>query len=155
MSAVYNLKTIPSGWQVTKFDDDFNVESSYEMTQSDGVVRCGCPAGQRPTCRHRQMFPMLQLRADTAWFLDFDTRQWVDPTGAASEASSAGSCDGLTCDYAKIDGVVCAEDQCDQDAGLRPGPQGSLGSSPSFVEGSSKPDPVVVVSDSHPFRRRM
>ena len=29
------------------------------------------------------MFPMLQTRVDSGWFLEFNTREWVDPTGEA------------------------------------------------------------------------
>lgn len=146
MSAVYNIKSTPNGWQVNKFDDDFNLESSYEMTQSDGQTRCGCPAGARPTCRHRQMFPMLSLRVDSPWFLDFDTRQWVDPTG---EAGPEG--------FSKSDSPL--------------DPQGSLGSSlpATPIQKLHEPEPQQSVrepegyvdriaptaQDSHPFRRRM
>lgn len=83
--SLYNIKSSIDGFIITKFDDDLNVESSYEYhTMSNGPDVCHCPAGQRPTCRHRQMFPMLQLRVDSPWMLDFDTRQWVDPTGEAA-----------------------------------------------------------------------
>lgn len=140
MSAIYNLRTSPSGFTVTKFNDDFNVESCYEMTISDGQLRCGCPAGARPTCRHRQMFAQLRTRVDSAWFLDFDTREWVDPTGDAA--------------LSKTEPIS------------NEGPQGSLGLghtdlmiSPEAInealESSPEPQPIITQADAHPFRRRM
>lgn len=83
--SLYSMRSLPNSGQftITKFDDDLNVESSYEFRNAHGTYTCFCPAGQRPTCRHRQMFPMLQLRVDSPWMLDFDTRTWVDPTGEA------------------------------------------------------------------------
>jgi len=135
MSSLYNLRTIPSGFQVTKFDDDFNVESSYEMTQ-DSEVRCGCPAGARPTCRHRQMFSQLRDRVDTAWFLDFDTRAWVDPTGEAKA------------DY--------DDTHREAETELKQGLQGSPSQS-SISEDTVEivREAIVSLPDTHPFRRRM
>ena len=127
MSGFYNLRTTPKGWQVTKFDEDFNVESSYEMTQ-DSELRCGCPAGARPKCRHRDMFPFLLPKVDTAWFLDHNTYQWVDPTGEA------------------------------QGAETKPLPTiiGSKPLDPATFEGfEPKPEPIVHQPDTHPFRRRL
>lgn len=62
-------------YRITKFDDAMNVESSYI---TDGVA-CDCPAGQRPTCRHRQMLPRFKQReaVNTEWFYDFDRGGWV------------------------------------------------------------------------------
>lgn len=149
--SLYNIKSSVDGFIITKFDDDLNVESSYEYhTMANGPDICHCPAGQRTTCRHRQMFPMLQLRVDSPWFLDFDTRQWVDPTGeAASVASSAGQ---------ELDRLY--EEQMIEDT---KGPQGSLGqSSPTadlplreVQEESHTYEQVTKLPDSHPFRRRM
>lgn len=58
-----------AAYRITKFNDG-EVESSYLTNGS----QCDCPAGVRPTCRHRQMLP--QMIADgiinTHWFLDWD-----------------------------------------------------------------------------------
>jgi hypothetical protein len=63
---------------ITKFDRDGNVQSSYHCSGDT----CDCPAGQRPTCRHRQMWPQLRRIADSHWFLDWDgNRQVVDFNG--------------------------------------------------------------------------
>lgn len=151
MSGVYNLKSTPGVGKfiVTKFDDDLNVESSYEFhNTTDGMI-CHCPAGQRPSCRHRQMFPLLQTRVDSAWMLDFDTRQWVDLTGeAVSEASSnnfipigtIGRGETKSANSIPKDAVVI-----DNLTGFAQG----------ILEGTSKPNHIVRLDDSHPFRRRM
>ncbi len=135
MSALYSLRTTNKGFIVTKFDDDFNVESYYEMTQSDGELRCGCPAGARPSCRHRQMFPQLVDRPDSGWFLDFDTRAWVDPTGEAqlSKPEPMPLPEGVT--------AFDLED-----------PKGLHN---AVAEGVGEPEAIIRQPDSHPFRRRL
>lgn len=72
---LYNCKSEIDGlgdfWhRITKFDDDMNVEASYKVT----LAGCDCPAGKRPTCRHRKMLPnFIRARAvNTAMFYDFD-----------------------------------------------------------------------------------
>lgn len=56
-------------YRITKFVAG-EVESSYHTSRD----ACECPAGVRPTCRHRQMLPHM-LNADIAnthWFYDHD-----------------------------------------------------------------------------------
>jgi hypothetical protein len=75
--SLYNAKTSNGAFRITKFDGNLEVESSYLTT----VKECECPAGSRPTCRHRQMLPefIAHERVDTYWFLDWDHRKWADP----------------------------------------------------------------------------
>ncbi len=72
--SLYNLRSTPHGYQITKFDSDFNVESSY--TLSHDFKTCDCPAGQRPFCRHRKMGPLLKPNVDTEMFYDYDNNRW-------------------------------------------------------------------------------
>lgn len=60
--------------RLTKLDADFNVEASY-LTDA---FSCDCPAGKRPSCRHRTMLPEFLTRSrDTGtWFYDYDTANW-------------------------------------------------------------------------------
>lgn len=62
-------------YRITKFDEDMNVVSSY---RTNGIA-CTCPAGERPTCRHRQMLPRFLARGavNTFWLHDFDRNGWV------------------------------------------------------------------------------
>lgn len=87
MTSLYNCKSLPpdQGFRIAKFDADFNCEASYETTNAT----CTCPAGVRPTCRHRKM--LLEFyrtnRVDAPWFLDFDTLEWHrDPLAVEFEA---------------------------------------------------------------------
>lgn len=75
MPSLYNCKHSGDQYKITKFDSDFNVEASYLCD----LVACECPAGHRPTCRHRQMLPKFIAReaVGTLWFLDFDRGGWV------------------------------------------------------------------------------
>lgn len=88
---LYNARSIPaaSEFRITKFDDDLNPVASYITS----TTTCDCPAGTRPTCRHRQMLPLFLHKAaiDTGWMLDYDAgplnrygwRQYVGPLEAA------------------------------------------------------------------------
>lgn len=79
--SLYNLKTQyaenevePGSYVITKFDDDLNVEASYQVS----INGCTCPAGHRDTCRHRKMLPLMKDRVDSNWFWDYDACQWVN-----------------------------------------------------------------------------
>lgn len=67
----------PGTYIITKFDNHMNVVSSYLMSQSE----CACPQGTRPQCRHRKMLPYFKKakHIGDGWFLNYDTRQWVEP----------------------------------------------------------------------------
>ena len=67
----------PDSYIITKFDDDLNVESSY----TTNLYSCDCPAGVRPSCRHRLMLPhfLAQARQDTDWFFCYDDQTWHQP----------------------------------------------------------------------------
>jgi hypothetical protein len=69
MTTLYNCHTDGDEYRITKFIDG-NPESSYLLSHAE----CQCPAGSRPTCRHRQMLPEFISRQiiDTHWFLDWD-----------------------------------------------------------------------------------
>lgn len=73
--SLYNIKENGHGYEITKFDEDLNPEATY----TTGEVHCGCKAGQRPTCRHRQMLPLFQLtgRVNTGWFYEFEDGRWL------------------------------------------------------------------------------
>lgn len=86
---LYNCKhVIPNDgtgrYRITKFDSDMNVESSYLCTTSS----CDCPAGVRPSCRHRDMLPKFLHRGyvGTEWFFDFDRGGWVQGEAHFAEA---------------------------------------------------------------------
>lgn len=69
---LYNLKTDGDNYRITKFTSDLDVESSYLTS----LTECECPAGHRPTCRHRQMLPHMLSNdmLDAPKFMDFDTK---------------------------------------------------------------------------------
>lgn len=71
----YNCKHSGDQYRITKFNRDGDTESSYLCSHHE----CECPAGVRPTCRHRQMLPLfLELNlVDTQWFIDWDNHRTV------------------------------------------------------------------------------
>ena len=90
----YNLKTALDDYRITKFTTDLEVESSYIISHSFDqagrrVVECECPAGTRPTCRHRQMFSDLIPIVDTEFFWDFERHMSVDANGNPSRVTVA------------------------------------------------------------------
>ena len=77
MTNLYNLSESDGEYTMTKFDTDYRVEASYVVSKAG----CDCPAGNRPTCRHRKMLPLFlrEQHVDDGWFLDWDTRLWWAP----------------------------------------------------------------------------
>ena len=72
-------RTGSDSYYITKFVDG-EVESAYSTTRET----CECPAGVRPTCRHRQMLPHMLNEGiiNTHWFLNWDDgRRVVDFEG--------------------------------------------------------------------------
>jgi hypothetical protein len=78
---LYQLRRNGASYIITKFDEDYEV-----VHDGDGIAciydldekNCSCPAGNRPTCRHRKMLPIF-LRSEhvsDGWFLDWATRLW-------------------------------------------------------------------------------
>ena len=57
MTVIYNCHSDGLDYRITKFEDG-NPTSSY-LCSPDA---CECPAGHRPTCRHRQMLPEFTSR---------------------------------------------------------------------------------------------
>lgn len=83
---LYNLKSADGDWRITKFTNELDPEGSY-LVSSDA---CTCPAGVRPTCRHRQMLPkFLAAEAeDSGMFFHFETEQFLAPDLGESNSSS-------------------------------------------------------------------
>ena len=85
---LYSIRRGPKGHVITKFDDDFNVEASYDVT----VGSCTCPAGPRPTCRHRKMLPRMLPKVGQPEFYCYETQSWHRPVEAyGAEPSEAGA----------------------------------------------------------------
>lgn len=82
---LYNCRHSGDQYQINKFDSDWNVEASYLCD----LVACECPAGHRPSCRHRQMLPKFIQREHIGdeWFFDFDRGGWVQGAGREIEPS--------------------------------------------------------------------
>ncbi len=77
--SLYAAKQIRDGIQFVKFDNDLNPEKTYIV--SKGGAACDCPAGVRPTCRHRQMYWTFhsENKLGTDWFYDYEAKQWTKP----------------------------------------------------------------------------
>lgn len=72
---LYNCKTEGDSYRITKFSDYLDVESSYLTTLSE----CECPAGVRPTCRHRHMLRRFMVKGglNGEWFHEYETQKWL------------------------------------------------------------------------------
>lgn len=91
---LYNCRSHqPNEWAITKLTDDLDPENTYVLRPDpdSGEITCECPAGIRPTCRHRQMLPHFTAanRVNTGWVLDWDNgaqwRQYVGPLGVRED----------------------------------------------------------------------
>ncbi len=87
MTTLYSCKSVSAAeFRLTKFDADFNVLSSYIVSNGG----CDCPQGNKPTCRHRKMLPDFakQGHIDDGSFFDWDTRTWRKPINLAAMTPS-------------------------------------------------------------------
>jgi hypothetical protein len=79
----YNAKSTesPDTFLFTKFDSDLNIVNDSVYLTSE--TECTCPAGARPSCRHRQMLQsfLATQRIDTDWFFNHDSGEWSQPFG--------------------------------------------------------------------------
>lgn len=75
MPTFYNCKHDGDQYRISKFTADLEVESSYLCTLGE----CECPAGVRPSCRHRDMLHKFIRRNHIGddFFYDFDRGGWV------------------------------------------------------------------------------
>jgi hypothetical protein len=75
---LYNCHDAGDQYRITKFVDG-DVESSYICTHTE----CDCPAGIRPSCRHRQMLPQMLAAniVNSHYFWHFDYGCAVDIHG--------------------------------------------------------------------------
>lgn len=85
--AIYNCKHAGDQYQITKFNRDGEIESSYLCDH----VACQCPARQQPSCRHRQMLStfLTEGLVNSNLFLDWDNgRRIVDFKGQPATVQS-------------------------------------------------------------------
>lgn len=86
---LYSLRTADGSFRITKLDDDLNPEPGASYLVSPEA--CECPAGQRYTCRHRQMLPkFIEMDAvDSPLMYHFETQEFLD-TSSVSDTSVEG-----------------------------------------------------------------
>ena len=75
VTILYNCRHSGDQYRITKFDSDMNPQGSYLTS----LEECECPAGVRPTCRHRTMLPKFIARQHVGdeWMFDYDRGGWV------------------------------------------------------------------------------
>lgn len=94
---LYNLRSADGDWRITKFTNELDPEGSY-LVSADA---CTCPAGVRPTCRHRQMLPKFLAAGaeDSGMFFHFETEQFLAPDlGESNSSSDFGEADDSSAD---------------------------------------------------------
>jgi hypothetical protein len=74
MTVIYNCHHDGLDYRITKFEDG-NPTSSYLCS----AEACECPAGVRPTCRHRQMLPEMIAAniVNTHLFMHWDVDRFI------------------------------------------------------------------------------
>lgn len=76
---LYNLRKTSDGFMLAKFGPDFNVEAVYHLQPQAGGYTCDCPAGHRPSCKHRKMIARMIPKADSDEFYCYETQSWHKP----------------------------------------------------------------------------
>lgn len=85
MSDLYSIRSVSGGYIIAKFDDDFNIDATYNLTDTDDTnhpVHCDCPSWPRKhSCKHTQMLDKFLQRGkiDTDWMYDPKTSSWHQP----------------------------------------------------------------------------
>lgn len=70
-------------YRVMKMDQDFNAMEVYwvsEIGPTGATMICTCPAGGKPTCRHRSMLRIFQAEDKVNKFREaynYDKKIWV------------------------------------------------------------------------------
>lgn len=143
MSFLYSCRHDGDQYRITKLTHNLDVESSYLCTFDE----CECPAGVRPTCRHREMLPRFVERGaiSTGWMYDYDRGGWVDNrtedelSGPLDEGAEAIS----------LEMIADAEEYIDRNPSLAPAPKIGLKINPNpepgkgFVEFTTTLQPAT------------
>lgn len=81
----YSMRSHDGGFSITKFDADLNPLDTYQVSPD----ACTCPAGVRPSCRHRQMLPVFIAAdaIDQPMFWSFEEQAWFRLDEPSSEPS--------------------------------------------------------------------
>lgn len=91
MPSLYTCKTVDvSTWRIAKFDTNMALEASYVLDWD----LCECPAGDKPTCRHRKMLKTFISagHVNDGWFLDYDAKVWSKPLAELLSAGEPTAC---------------------------------------------------------------
>ena len=109
MTSLYSLRSTPSPdeYTILKMTSDYSVESLYALN----ATTCTCPAGVKPTCRHRKMLPMFlnAPHVDDGWFLDWNTRLWRKPLGEPEYTAERNLREAMLADPTILDNQKVAE----------------------------------------------
>lgn len=100
MPTLYAMRSAgPSTLAIAKFDDDFNVAETYTIEIHGSRMSCSCPAGVRPSCRHRNMVGTFTLAnaINSDNFYCYETQLWYRPIAVPA------STPGPIIDAAKVD----------------------------------------------------
>lgn len=97
MPTLYALRTHTLGYQMAKFDADFNVAAVYSLTATETKpteIVCDCPGWlRRAMCKHVRMLHIFQKAEaiNTDRFYCYETQTWHQPiqTYGEGEASAA------------------------------------------------------------------
>lgn len=80
----YLVNKIPTGYNVIKCDDDFNLVETYLVLDQDGHQFCSCPNTMAPECRHMRMIRLFKEHdaIDKGIFYCYDTDVWTEARAA-------------------------------------------------------------------------
>jgi hypothetical protein len=100
---LYSIRRGPKGHTITKFDEDMNPVAVYDVS----VGSCTCPAGPRPTCRHRKMLARMLPCVNSPDFYCYETNTWHRPITAYGEALRSNAIARPTCSICGLEDGAC------------------------------------------------
>lgn len=84
---IYTVYDKPESFEVVKMDHDFEHIETYHVSKVPGANVCTCFAGNKDTCRHRQMVEIFREagKLDSREAYNYDKHKWVTRPKAAME----------------------------------------------------------------------
>ena len=80
-TAWYLVRGTSPHWEVLKFDFAGIYATTYNVGEAGNGLTCDCYAGNRETCRHRQMIQLFEGKPSGTLY-NFDLDLWKEPEDA-------------------------------------------------------------------------
>lgn len=75
----YLVERVPTGYKVSKCDEDFNLLETYTVIDQKSHRYCDCPNTMASICRHMKMVDIFNKKraVGKGMFYCYDTGEWT------------------------------------------------------------------------------